>query len=266
MTRTISLAVTMAISAASAPAAAASPFDGLWVDALKTQVGEAGFDAYVVADDRYTCSSCSPPRSYPTDGRMRPVPGDPSVIGESVTIAGPRRIVTRIASRQMTRVTTMTVAADDRTATYVSIDRWPGSAKALRTVYLAKRVTPAPAAAHPVSGSWRGVAYTEVPEEYRSVRLTEIHGRFTRSNVRRGHYTARIGGPGAPVHGDGQNIYRAVVRAPNARTRVETILLKQQPVVERTYRVSADGRSMTTSVRDPKDGQTFTTVSHRKRG
>lgn len=258
------LVVAAALTLTGTFAKAAGPFDGLWVDDLKTQMGEAGFDTYLVANGIYKCQSCSPPRNYPADGKMRLVAGDPSVISESVVIAGPRTIITRIVDHEMTRETTMTVAADGRTARYVSLDTWPRRTKRLRTEYVARRVAPRPAGAQAVSGSWLGVCYVQVPEEYRSVHLSEAKGQFTRSNFRHGHYTAKIGGPAAPVTGDGKNIYKAVVRAPDARTRIETILLNDKPLVERTYRLAADGKTMVTTVRDVNDGSVFTTRSHRK--
>ena len=94
--------------------------------------------------------------------------------------------------------------------------------------------------------------------------IKEADGRFTRSNFRHGHYTAKIGGPPVPVTGDGKDFYKAVVRAPDDRTRIETILQNDKPVIERTYRLSANGKSMVTTVRDPKDGHLFRTTSRRK--
>lgn len=243
---------------------AAGPFDGTWVEDLQTQMGEAGFDTYLVANGVYACRSCQPPRSYPADGKMRPVPGDTSVLRESAIVTGPRTLVTRILDREMTRETTMTVAPDGKSATYVSLDAWPGRARRLRTEYRAVRVAPAPAGAHPVSGSWRGVAYVAAPEEYRSVTLHDAGGLFTRSNFRHGHYTARIGGPPVPITGDGKNIYRATVRASGPRTRVETIYLAGKAVVERTYALSPDGRALTTTVHNSGGDQPFSIVAHRK--
>jgi len=262
--RALILAAALALSGARVEAG--SPFDGLWVTDLSTQMGQAGFDDYLVANGIYKCESCRPPRSHPADGKMRPVPGDLSVISESVTIAGPRTIVTRILDHEMERETTMTVAPDGRTATYVSLDKWPERAKRLRTEYVAKRVAPAPAGAHAVSGRWLGLRYVEVPVEYRSVDLKEANGQFTRIDFRHGHYTATIGGPTAPVTGDGKDIYTATVRAPDARTRIETIMLTGKPVVERTYSLSRDGKSLVTIVRDPKNGSVFRTTSHRRGG
>ena len=186
------------------------------------------------------------------------------LVAESVDIMGQRTILTKTVSREMNRQTTMTVAQDNRTATYVSLDKWPTLKKILRTEYLAKRTAPAPAGANAVSGSWLGVQYVIVPEEYRSVDLKENNGYFTRSNFRHGHYTARIGGGAAPVLGDGKNCLVATVQACDVRTRVETVRLGNKPVVERTYKLSNDGESMQTTVRDPSDGSVFTTTAHRK--
>jgi hypothetical protein len=259
------LLIAIALLMAGAPARAASGFDGHWVEDLKTEMGQAGFDDYLVEHGIYKCRSCRPPREYPADGKLRSVPGDVSVISESVRIAGPRTIATRIVDHEMVRETTMTVAPDGQTAIYVSLDKWPGRPTRLRTAYLAKRTAPAPAGAHAVSGSWLGERYLAVPEEYRSIDLREANGQFSRSNFRHGRYTAAINGATAPVTGDGKNIFRAAVRAPDARTRVETISLNGTPLVERTYALSADGKSLATTVRDPKDGSVFSAISHRGR-
>jgi hypothetical protein len=260
--RVLALATILVVTASAK--GMASPFDGLWVADLKTQMGQAGFDTYLVANGTYRCDSCRPPRTYPADGKMRVVPGDVSVVSESVAIVGPRTIVTRAVDHEMTRVTKMTVAPNGKTATYVALDEWPGRTKPLRTEYLAKRVAAAPHGAHAVSGSWLGLRYVAVPEEYRSVRLKEADGQFTRIDFRHGRYTATIGGQAAPVTGDGKGIFKARVSAPDSRTRIEVVSLNGKPLVERTYALSVDGRSMLTTVRDPADGSVYRTTSHRR--
>lgn len=246
-------------------AAAAGPFDGVWVDDLQSQAGTDYTDVYLVAHGAYRCDSCTPPRAYPADGRPHAVPGDPDTISESVRIAGPRSIVTTTVSRAMTRETTMTVSADGQTATYVALDRWPQLRAPLRTRYEARRTAPAAPGAHPVSGSWKGLGYQEVPEPYRSIELTETDGSLTRISFRRGRYTAAYGGPPAPLEGVPGD-YGAQVARPDERTRVETILKGGKPVTERTYRLSADGQSLETSVKDLASGKVFRITSHRKPG
>lgn len=66
------------------------------------------------------------------------------------------------------------------------------------------------------------------------------------------------------VTGDGKNIFKARISAPNARTRVEVVSLKGKPLVERTYSLSPDGRTMITTIRDPAAGSVYRTTSHRQ--
>jgi hypothetical protein len=254
----ISAFVTLAAGAARAGA-----FDGKWVDDLDTQINAAHADVYLVSDGSYRCDSCAPHRAYAADGRARPVPGDPDTMSESVSITGPRTIVTRNVGRTMVRETTMTVSADDRTATYVALDRWHGLPAPLRTEYLARRVAPSPRGAHPVSGSWLGLRYLEVPEEYRSIELKETGDQLTRYSFRRGRYTATYGGAAAPIRDAELEGLSAMVRKPDDRTIIETVLVQGKPTTERTYRLSTDGRSMETAVKNLVNGEVFRITSHR---
>ena len=120
MTRPYLLTAVACCLSVQASAHANSPFDGAWVADLDTQSGLAS-DMYLVKDGNYGCATCEPPRSYRADGKPHPVPGDPDVASESVSITGPRTIVTHIVRPPLDRTTTMTVAADDQTATYVSL-------------------------------------------------------------------------------------------------------------------------------------------------
>lgn len=45
--------VSIALAVVPASAEAASPFDGLWVADLKTQMGQAGYDSYLVQNGVY---------------------------------------------------------------------------------------------------------------------------------------------------------------------------------------------------------------------
>lgn len=245
-------------------ACAASPFDGRWVDDLASQISSPQADVYLVAKGLYRCDSCDPPRAYPADGRPHPVPGDDDTVSEAVSISTPAAIVTRNVGHRMVRETTMTVSPNGKTATYVSLDRWPGLPTPLRTEYLARRVAPSPRGAHAVSGSWLGLRYVAVPVEYRSVELTDAGDHLTRASFRRGRYTATYGGPAVPIEGAEIPGLSAQVRKPDDRTIVETVLVEGKPTTERTYRLSPDGRSMTTVVRNLANNQVFEITSHRQ--
>jgi hypothetical protein len=253
----------LSLVAVPASAGARSPFDGRWVADLASQTGLAT-DVYLVANGTYRCDSCHPPRAYPADGRPRPIPGDPDVTSESVTIAGPRTIVTRIESPTLHRVTTMTIAPDDATATYVSNDRRPGVTGPLRTVYLARRTAPAPPGAHPVSGSWQGVRYVSAPEQVRTTELRVEGNRLTYRHPLGYGFTARFGGSFVPVHGPYKIPVFAAVRRLGPRTIEETRRSGGKATLVRTYTLAPDGRTLTIASTDPDTGHTFRIAAHRK--
>ena len=247
---------------ATAPAHAASPFDGDWVAELDEQNGLAT-DSYMVRDGQYACHTCEPPRSYPADGEPHPVPGDPDVTSETVSITGPRTIVTHIVGPPLDRVTTMTVAPDDQTATYVSIDHRPGITVPLRTEYLARRIAPAPDGAHPVSGKWQGVRYVEVPEIVRTTRLHLEGDQFSLSTPLGTSFTGRLGGDYVPIYSRHGGDVTVAVRRTGQRQIEEQVKRDGQLVVVRTFTVAPDGRSMETATTDPARGITFRATSRR---
>ena len=257
----ILVAVVLGIHA-SVPAQAASLFDGDWVADLDSQSGLAT-DVYLVHDGQYACKSCEPPRAYAADGKPHRVPGDPDVISEAVSVTGPRTIVTHIIGPPLDRTTTMTVAPDDRTATYISIDHRPGSKAALRTEYLARRTVPAPAGAHPVSGSWQGMRYVSVPALVRTTTLRLTRDRFSYSTPLGTSYTARLGGVYMPVRSAHAGGLTVAVRRAGTR-RIEERFKRDGRLVEtRTLTLAPDGRSIEIATTNPTNGATFRSISRR---
>ncbi|HEY3951604.1 hypothetical protein [Phenylobacterium sp.] len=258
-------AILIVALAAGAAHAASGPFDGKWVADLQTQVEADHTDVYLVANGQYRCDSCTPRRAYPADGVTRPIAGDPGVTAESVTISGPRSITTHMVEPDMARDTTMTVDPDDRTATYVALDRWPGVDKPLRTVFKAQRVKPAPRGAHPVSGAWKAIGYTEVPVQYRTVELRQKGDRMSIRAFRGGNVTAVVGGPPAPITGSEGDRFQATIKRIDDHSFVETILSPDgRPVTERIYTLSAGGQSLQRVTKDLDTQETFASTYTRK--
>ena len=253
--------VAAASSASVADAREPGALNGDWVADLQTQTGLSR-DVYLVADGIYSCESCSPPRSYPADGALRAVTGAPGV-SESVTIAGPRAIVTRIIEPALNRVTTMTVAADDETATYVSIDQRPGVNVPLRTEYLARRVAAGPLGSHRVSGAWQGVRYVAVPEQVRTTRLRESGDRLSFSVPLGYHYTATYGGYFVPLQGPYEGGVAVAVRRETDGSIVETRKREGRVVQTRRYTPARDGRSLQIATTNVTTGVTFTVTARR---
>lgn len=254
------LAVLLAAASPTAAATGSSPMSGRWVADLSSDKLPEHPDLYLVQDGRYQCRSCEPPRFYPADGKPRSVPGDLDVTSESVRIAGPRAIVTHIISPELDRETTMTVSADGKTATYVSLDHRPGIKGALRSRYIARRVAPAPPGAHPVSGAWQGIAYLEVPVQQRTIVLRDEGGRLAYSTPLGAHYVARIGGPSVPVQGPfgGDPMFVQVKRV-DVRTIVDTRKRGGKVILIRTYRLRGP-RALEVSAFDPVTGVTYSST------
>lgn len=245
-----------------ASAYANSPFDGTWVADLDTQSGLAS-DVYLVKDGNYSCATCEPRRSYRADGKPHPIPGDPDVVSESVSITGPRTIVTHIVGPLLDRTTTMTVSADDRTATYISLDHRPGIPGVLRTVYLARRTAPTPTGAHAVSGTWQGVRYVEVPPEVRTTVLRITGDRFSYSTPLGTSFTARIGGDYVPIRSGASNGTTVAIRRSGQLQIEERIKQAGQVIAIRTFTIAPDGRTLEIATADPSRGTTFRAISRR---
>lgn len=261
MSRTVLTIGSALLVAAAQPSA--SGFTGTWVADLDSQSG-LGKDVYLVAGGTYTCASCTPSRTYAADGKPHAIPGDAEASTESVTIVDPRTIITHIVEPGIARTTTMTVARDNRTATYVSIDHRPGIRHPLKTVYVARRVSSGPPGSHLVSGTWQGVRYVSVPELIRTTLLSVTRNRFTYRVPTGVTYSATFGGPFVRVMGPYKEPVFAAVKRIGGRQIVETRKQNGKVVQMRTFKLSPDGRSMTMSTANPATKATFVITAHRK--
>ena len=249
-----------ALFATSAPAAAQGVFDGKWIADLRVQDATGLVDDYLVAGGRYACRSCDPPGAYALDGKLHPIVGDPEIDSESVTILGPRAILTREISPVRVREVTMTVSPDNTTATYVTIDRRTDIPGRLRTEYVARRIAPAPRGAHLVSGRWRGLRYVSMPPPYRERNIHQEGERLTVFTPRGGAYAATLGGPFERV---GKGDIWVAFKQTDPRTLTETMKSGEKVIQVRTYTLAADGKSLDIATTDAVTGVTYRSVSRR---
>jgi hypothetical protein len=255
------LILVIAVLACAVPAAAKGPFDGKWIADLRVQDASGLVDDYLVADGAYACRSCDPPRAYAIDGKLHSITGDPEIASESVTVLGPHAILTREISPVRVREVTMTVSSDDKTATYVAIDRRTDIPGRLRTEYLAERIAPGPAGAHPVSGKWRGVRYVSVPAPYREKDIRQDGERLTVFSPRGGAYAATLDGPFEQV---GAGHIWVAFKQTDPRTLSETMKNGDKVIQTRTYTLAADGKSLDIATIDMVTGVTYRSTSRRQ--
>jgi hypothetical protein len=246
---------------AAGQAGAGSPITGNWVADLDSQQG-LPTDVYLVRDGTYSCESCTPPRRYPADGRLRPVAGNPAV-SEAATIVDSRTLATRTVQPDLDRVTRMKVARDGQSATYVSIDRRPGIKDPLRTEYLARRTAPAPAGAHAASGTWQGVRYVSVPVQLRTTILTDDGERLSYRTGTGYSYSAAYGRGFVPIRGPYDGSLSVSVRRDGPNRVVEIRRQGGSDVQRRTYTVSSEGR-LEIATTNLATGNTFRVTARRR--
>ncbi|HEY0012761.1 MAG TPA: hypothetical protein VGB79_07900 [Allosphingosinicella sp.] len=257
---TASLFATLAALLPGEVPAQGSAFSGTWIADLTSQQG-LPTDVYSLRGGTYSCRSCVPVRDYPADGRVRAVAGS---VSEAVTILDSRTISTLIVQPEVTRTTTMRVAADGRSATYVSIDWRRGIREPLRTVYLARRTAEGPAGAHAVSGTWRGIRYVAVPVQLRTTTLIESGTGLSYRTGSGYFYTAAYEGPSVPIGGPYDGSISVSVRRDSANRLVETRRRGGNEVEVRTYTLAPDGRSMEIATTNLATNATFRITARRQ--
>ncbi|MCB8829779.1 hypothetical protein LJD47_32685, partial [Escherichia coli] len=148
---------------------------------------------------------------------------------------------------------TDTVSADGKTLT--SSWRSSDNAKGIEQsgTSTETRVGPAPAGAHAASGSWQRAAIQQVSDSNLYITFKDSGDTLVFSQPSGETYTAKFGGPAAPIVGDPAGTL-AKVRRVDARTVEETDLRGGRVVYVYTMILSPDGKSMTVVNDDRKAG------------
>ncbi|HEX8643961.1 MAG TPA: hypothetical protein VF702_08620 [Allosphingosinicella sp.] len=235
-------------------------FTGTWIADLTSQQG-LPTDVYSLRDGAYRCASCVPAREHPADGRMHAVAQN---LSEAVTIVDARTIATFIVQPEFSRTTTMRVARDGRTATYVSVDWRRGIQGPLRTTYVARRVAAGPPGSHSVSGSWQGVRYVSVPIQLRTTTLVESATGLSYRTGSGYFYTAAYEGPFVPVGGPYDGSILVSVRKDSSHRLVERRRRGGTDIEVRTYTLAPDGRSMEIATTNLATNTTFRITARRQ--
>jgi hypothetical protein len=134
-------------------ALAKSPFDGTWKTRLDSIQITGTPDVFELSNGMYDCKSCAPPYKIKADGTDQPVPGHAYLDHEAVKVASPSSIeVTDKLAGKLMGTMMQTVSADGAKLT-TKFTSYAGE-KPVTGGYTEKRVGPAAAGAHAISGSW----------------------------------------------------------------------------------------------------------------
>lgn len=235
----------VAAFALAAPALAASPFDGTWkVDPAASQMSTKP-NILLVKGGTYSCPTCVPAIKVPADGKPHAVKGNPYYDMLAVTVVD-ASTVKRVSSKAGKPMgdSTLTVSPDGKTLTSGYNDLSAPNGVPVTGVIKSERVAAAAGGAHAISGSWKNVTASDVSESGTVFTMKLDGDTLTFSTPTGISYTAKVGGPQAPVTGDPGWTAVTLVRE-GANTLLETDYRGTKKIGTYRMTVAADGATMT---------------------
>ena len=244
-------------------ASAQSLFDGRWkVDLDKSQSSTQY--SYLLQDGVYHCPTCDPPLEIKADGKDHKVVGDACADSASLRVMDARTTEeTDKRNGKTVGTTRMTVSTDGNAATV----EWTESCNAKGDVVAGKdlmaRISNGPRGAHAISGSWRITKRMNRTENALVVTLKLESDTFSFADPTGQSYTAKLDGTETPVIGDLSNTMVSVKRI-DEHTIEETDKLKGKVVTVTRFRMSADGKTISISIKDNAKNTTRGFVAHKE--
>jgi hypothetical protein len=243
-------AILLVSAFAAAPAFAQAGFSGTWkADLSSVQVPQKP-DVFMIKSGVYTCRSCVPAVTIKADGAFHRVTGHPYFDEESVKVVDARTVAfaQRLKGKPIGHSTT-TVSPDRRTLTFAFTDTSSPTGKIVTGSGTERRIGPAVAGAHAVSGSWRTDKYDNVSDSGLIVAYRLIGDMLQMSTPTGQSYRAKVGGGAVPIHGDSAATMASVRRlGPATLQEIDTRAGK--PVGVTTMTLNRDGRTMSVVYED----------------
>jgi hypothetical protein len=167
--------ITLVLILIPASAIAATAFDGTWKADLNSIQISGKPNVEEIKDGKYTCSSCVPSFTVKADGTDQPTPVHNTRDHIAIKIMSPTSVeYTEKKGGKVTSITQSTVSADGNKITGVFTTYT--SNPPVKGTFTEKRVEPAVAGAHAVSGAWSQDAVPEISEAARIVVLQSTDG------------------------------------------------------------------------------------------
>jgi hypothetical protein len=222
-----------------APAFAESPFDGTWkMDPAKAKWSDRPVEVQI-ANGMYDCRTCTPAYKIKADGSYQKRPG--GVDESSVQLIGDRML--KFASRkdgQLVGETLMTLSADGTSRTIEGVEYAPNGI-VTRSTATHRRVGPAAAGAHPLSGKWVMDRLASASDEQMLISF-KAEGDQLRMSTPDGYsYAASFGGAPVIVAGD-RNKGTVQLRRLSPTSFEETNRREGKLMNVSTFTVRSDGR------------------------
>lgn len=238
---------------AAAEAAADDMLSGTWKADLASVKSEGKPDEFQLQGTTYTCSTCIPPLTVAADGAYHAVADRPYYDSISIKAVDARTVeVRRRKGDKEVSSTTLTVSEDGNVLTRKFTDGTRPNAPPVVGSSTAQRAGPAAAGAHAISGQWQPDSVGEISEDALTVTYS-FAGNSVTSTAQGETWTAEVGGPAVAIKGDIGGTTVAIARE-GANGLRETYTRGGKVVSIVTVMPSADGKTMTGTSTDPRDG------------
>ena len=241
------------------PAMSQSAFNGTWkVDMNKVDFSKKP-DVYLLQNGMYECKTCTPPYKIKADGTDQAVTGHPYVDTIAIKVVNDHEVQeTDKKGGKVVATSTETISADGKTATFTFSDSSntnggpPVTGKGESTL-----VMKGPAGSHAASGSWRMGKMESLSDNTITWSYKVTGDEITMSSPTGQTYTAKVGGPDAPMKGD-PGVSSVSVKMMGKNVLIETDKRGDKVIGVFTMTVAADGKTAKAVSEDKLAGKTNT--------
>jgi hypothetical protein len=240
---------------ASAALFAQSPFDGTWMTKLDTAKLPTKPDKYSLSNNKYECLTCVPKVAVKADGADQKVTGHPyyDTVAVKVVNASTVEIIEKKDGKVM-YTDTETVSADGNMLNDKFTDN--SGTQPVTGEATSKRVGPAPAGSHALSGAWRTEKIDSISNNGLTVTYQGTDNGLKMSDPNGNSYDAKFDSKEYPINGDPGHTMVSLKRIGND-TIEETDKRDGKIVGVFRMTVSADGKTIKAEYTDKQRGTTM---------
>jgi len=238
---------------------AQAALNGTWkVDMSKVDLSKKP-DVFVLQNGMYECKTCTPPYKIKADGSDQAITGHPYTDTIAIKVVNDHEIQeTDKKGGKVVGTSTVTVSPDGKSATFSFSDSSntnggaPVTGKGEEVL-----VMKGPAGSHAVSGSWRTTKFENLSDNAISWSYKVNGDEITMSAPTGQTYTAKLGGPDAPMKGD-PGVTSVSVKMIGKNTFEETDKRDGKPISIFKLVLAPDGKSAQGSGTDLRQNKTNT--------
>jgi hypothetical protein len=238
---------------------AQSALNGTWkVDMNKVDWSKKP-DVYLLQGGMYSCQTCTPPIKIKADGNDQPVTGHPYLSTMAIKVVSDHELQeTDKKDGKVVGTSTTTVSPDGKTVSFTFTDSSntnggaPVTGKGEETL-----VAKGPAGSHAVSGSWRMSKMESLSDNGITWSYQVAGDSLTMTSKTGQSYTAKLGGPDAPMKGD-PGVTSVSVKLMGKNTLVETDKRGDKIISVTTFTVAPDGKTAKAVAEDKLMNRTTT--------